>query len=166
MNPAAMPPLLSCGLSEPNPVTLALRNDLGSNINHLKTLNLRFRCFLAKVHELERRNKLLEKQLQAAQGLRRNRLGRTRAVATQTLLDCYSYSVGSYGYTPSSTYTPGSGFSPSTGSGYTPGAGFSNTASGYTPGASFSLGIGTGSSYTPGAGFPAGSGYTPGAGSG
>ncbi|XP_029434089.1 intermediate filament family orphan 2 isoform X3 [Rhinatrema bivittatum] len=45
-------------------VTLALRNDLGSNINLLKTLNVRFRCFLAKVHELERRNRLLEKQLQ------------------------------------------------------------------------------------------------------
>ncbi|XP_059511605.1 intermediate filament family orphan 2 isoform X2 [Stegostoma tigrinum] len=165
MNPAAMPPLLSCGLSEPNPVTLALRNDLGSNINHLKTLNLRFRCFLAKVHELERRNKLLEKQLQAAQGLRRNRLGRTRAVATQTLLDCYSYSVGGYSYTPSSTYTPGAGFSSGTGSGYTPGAVYSpGTGSGYTPGAGFSPG--TGSGYTPGAGFSpgTGSGYTPGAG--
>nr|XP_014340105.1 PREDICTED: intermediate filament family orphan 2 [Latimeria chalumnae] len=46
--------------------TMALRNDLGSNIHVLKTLNLRFRCFLAKVHELERRNKLLEKQLQHA----------------------------------------------------------------------------------------------------
>uniref|UniRef100_A0A3P9KAH7 IF rod domain-containing protein n=1 Tax=Oryzias latipes TaxID=8090 RepID=A0A3P9KAH7_ORYLA len=44
----------------------ALRNDLGSNISVLKTLNLRFRCFLAKVHELERRNKVLEKQLQQA----------------------------------------------------------------------------------------------------
>ncbi|XP_017264452.1 intermediate filament family orphan 2 isoform X1 [Kryptolebias marmoratus] len=47
-------------------VTSALRNDLGSNIHVLKTLNLRFRCFLAKVHELERRNKLLEGQLQQA----------------------------------------------------------------------------------------------------
>lgn len=45
---------------------MALRNDLGSNISVLKTLNLRFRCFLAKVHELERRNKILEKQLQQA----------------------------------------------------------------------------------------------------
>ncbi|KAM5132518.1 intermediate filament family orphan 2 [Mantella aurantiaca] len=45
-------------------VTTALRNDLGSNIHVLKTLNVRFRCFLAKVHELERRNRLLEKQLQ------------------------------------------------------------------------------------------------------
>ncbi|KAE8594712.1 hypothetical protein XENTR_v10019760 [Xenopus tropicalis] len=44
--------------------TMALRNDLGSNIHVLKTLNVRFRCFLAKVHELERRNRLLEKQLQ------------------------------------------------------------------------------------------------------
>lgn len=48
----------------PPPATMALRNDLGSNISVLKTLNLRFRCFLAKVHELERRNKTLEKQLQ------------------------------------------------------------------------------------------------------
>ncbi|KAM6214942.1 non-homologous end joining factor IFFO1 isoform 3-T3 [Rhynchocyon petersi] len=48
------------------PAAMALRNDLGSNINVLKTLNLRFRCFLAKVHELERRNRLLEKQLQQA----------------------------------------------------------------------------------------------------
>ncbi|XP_076864194.1 non-homologous end joining factor IFFO1 isoform X2 [Brachyhypopomus gauderio] len=48
------------------PAAVALRNDLGSNISVLKTLNLRFRCFLAKVHELERRNKALEKQLQQA----------------------------------------------------------------------------------------------------
>uniref|UniRef100_UPI00359018D4 intermediate filament family orphan 2-like isoform X3 n=1 Tax=Myxine glutinosa TaxID=7769 RepID=UPI00359018D4 len=40
-----------------------LRSDLGSNISLLKTLNLRFRCFLARVHELERRNRLLEKQV-------------------------------------------------------------------------------------------------------
>ncbi|XP_048359652.1 non-homologous end joining factor IFFO1 isoform X3 [Sphaerodactylus townsendi] len=50
----------------PPPPAMALRNDLGSNINVLKTLNLRFRCFLAKVHELERRNRQLEKQLQQA----------------------------------------------------------------------------------------------------
>ncbi|XP_035235238.1 intermediate filament family orphan 1 [Anguilla anguilla] len=50
----------------PAPAAMALRNDLGSNISVLKTLNLRFRCFLAKVHELERRNKILEKQLQQA----------------------------------------------------------------------------------------------------
>lgn len=48
----------------PPPAAAALRNDLGSNISVLKTLNLRFRCFLAKVHELERRNKALETQLQ------------------------------------------------------------------------------------------------------
>ncbi|XP_026999629.2 non-homologous end joining factor IFFO1 isoform X3 [Tachysurus fulvidraco] len=50
----------------PPPPAAALRNDLGSNICVLKTLNLRFRCFLAKVHELERRNKALENQLQQA----------------------------------------------------------------------------------------------------
>ncbi|XP_054242690.1 non-homologous end joining factor IFFO1 isoform X1 [Indicator indicator] len=50
----------------PPPPAMALRNDLGSNISVLKTLNLRFRCFLAKVHELERRNRQLEKQLQQA----------------------------------------------------------------------------------------------------
>lgn len=50
----------------PPPAAAALRNDLGSNISVLKTLNLRFRCFLAKVHELERRNKALETQLQQA----------------------------------------------------------------------------------------------------
>ncbi|KAL7864798.1 hypothetical protein AOLI_G00162180 [Acnodon oligacanthus] len=54
-------------------VSSALRNDLGSNIHVLKTLNLRFRCFLAKVHELERRNKLLETQLQHAQEVSRHR---------------------------------------------------------------------------------------------
>ncbi|XP_052000716.1 intermediate filament family orphan 2-like isoform X2 [Xyrauchen texanus] len=52
----------------PPPTAMALRNDLGSNISVLKTLNLRFRCFLAKVHELERRNKILELQLQQALG--------------------------------------------------------------------------------------------------
>uniref|UniRef100_A0A8D0HC85 Intermediate filament family orphan 1 n=1 Tax=Sphenodon punctatus TaxID=8508 RepID=A0A8D0HC85_SPHPU len=50
----------------PPAAAMALRNDLGSNIHVLKTLNLRFRCFLAKVHELERRNRQLEKQLQQA----------------------------------------------------------------------------------------------------
>ncbi|XP_043935509.1 non-homologous end joining factor IFFO1 isoform X2 [Protopterus annectens] len=62
---------------------MALRNDLGSNINVLKTLNLRFRCFLAKVHELERRNKILEKQLQQAlEGSRKKSLTRDQAVQT------------------------------------------------------------------------------------
>lgn len=56
------------------PVTAALRNDLGSNIHLLKGLNVRFRCFLAKVHELERRNRLLEKQLAAQQCERDRRL--------------------------------------------------------------------------------------------
>ncbi|RVE73118.1 hypothetical protein OJAV_G00046420 [Oryzias javanicus] len=65
-------------------VTSALRNDLGSNIHVLKTLNLRFRCFLAKVHELERRNKLLESQLQQALQRPQYRHPFAREVAVQT----------------------------------------------------------------------------------
>lgn len=65
-------------------VTSALRNDLGSNIHVLKTLNLRFRCFLAKVHELERRNKLLESQLQQALQQARYKALFSREQATQT----------------------------------------------------------------------------------
>ncbi|XP_059183410.1 intermediate filament family orphan 2 [Centropristis striata] len=65
-------------------VTSALRNDLGSNIHVLKTLNLRFRCFLAKVHELERRNKLLESQLQQALLKAQYRHLYAREVAVQT----------------------------------------------------------------------------------
>lgn len=65
-------------------VTSALRNDLGSNIHVLKTLNLRFRCFLAKVHELERRNKLLEGQLQLALQRTQYRHLYAREVAVQT----------------------------------------------------------------------------------
>ncbi|XP_008288106.1 intermediate filament family orphan 2 isoform X1 [Stegastes partitus] len=65
-------------------VTSALRNDLGSNIHVLKTLNLRFRCFLAKVHELERRNKLLEGQLQQALQRTQYRHLYAREVAVQT----------------------------------------------------------------------------------
>ncbi|XP_026784191.3 non-homologous end joining factor IFFO1 isoform X1 [Pangasianodon hypophthalmus] len=63
-----LPPLPFLPLPPPAapPGAAALRNDLGSNISVLKTLNLRFRCFLAKVHELERRNKALEIQLQQA----------------------------------------------------------------------------------------------------
>ncbi|XP_053307889.1 intermediate filament family orphan 2 [Spea bombifrons] len=63
--------LFADGLMEPGPgappgaAAVTLRNDLGSNIHALKTLNVRFRCFLARVHELERRNRLLEKQLQS-----------------------------------------------------------------------------------------------------
>lgn len=68
----------------PGPVTSALRNDLGSNIHVLKTLNLRFRCFLAKVHELERRNKLLESQLQQALQRPQCRHPFGREVAVQT----------------------------------------------------------------------------------
>ncbi|TRY87057.1 hypothetical protein DNTS_009149, partial [Danionella cerebrum] len=67
--------------------TSALRNDLGSNIHVLKTLNLRFRCFLSKVHELERRNKLLETQLQHAQERARYRQLFSRDQAVQTNLD-------------------------------------------------------------------------------
>uniref|UniRef100_A0AAV2M4E3 IF rod domain-containing protein n=1 Tax=Knipowitschia caucasica TaxID=637954 RepID=A0AAV2M4E3_KNICA len=76
-----------CALpSTPHPpvVSSALRNDLGSNIHVLKTLNLRFRCFLAKVHELERRNKLLETQLQQAQQRHQYRSLYVRDVAVQT----------------------------------------------------------------------------------
>ncbi|KAM8916212.1 intermediate filament family orphan 2 isoform 2-T2 [Spinachia spinachia] len=65
-------------------VPSALRNDLGSNIHVLKTLNLRFRCFLAKVHELERRNKLLESQLQQALLRTHYRHLYAREVAVQT----------------------------------------------------------------------------------
>ena len=65
-------------------VTSALRNDLGSNIHVLKTLNLRFRCFLAKVHELERRNKLLESKLQQALQRPLYRHLYAREVAVQT----------------------------------------------------------------------------------
>ncbi|XP_061114451.1 intermediate filament family orphan 2 [Conger conger] len=65
-------------------VTSALRNDLGSNIHVLKTLNLRFRCFLAKVHELERRNKLLENRLQQALEDSRYRALFSRDQAVQT----------------------------------------------------------------------------------
>ncbi|XP_053307145.1 non-homologous end joining factor IFFO1 [Spea bombifrons] len=58
----------------------ALRNDFGSNISVLKTLNLRFRCFLAKVHELERKNRSLERALERAKGVRP--LTRDQAVQT------------------------------------------------------------------------------------
>ncbi|KAL2104159.1 hypothetical protein ACEWY4_001027 [Coilia grayii] len=70
-------------------VTSALRNDLGSNIHVLKTLNLRFRCFLAKVHELERRNKLLETQLQQALQQARYKALFCREQATQTFDTAY-----------------------------------------------------------------------------
>ncbi|XP_034997100.1 non-homologous end joining factor IFFO1 isoform X2 [Zootoca vivipara] len=83
----APPASLSAGSAFPAPpAAMALRNDLGSNIHVLKTLNLRFRCFLAKVHELERRNRQLEKQLQQALeegGARRSSLQR-RDQAVQT----------------------------------------------------------------------------------
>ncbi|CAJ1050495.1 intermediate filament family orphan 2 isoform X2 [Xyrichtys novacula] len=79
------PPGSICGVpTGSGAVTSALRNDLGSNIHVLKTLNLRFRCFLAKVHELERRNKLLENQLQKALQKQQQRHFFTREVAVQT----------------------------------------------------------------------------------
>ncbi|KAJ7306601.1 hypothetical protein JRQ81_009990 [Phrynocephalus forsythii] len=74
---------------DPPPPPPSLRTELGSNLHLLKGLNVRFRCFLAKVHELERRNRLLEKQLQAlqeserARRLRYQRFPRHRAVQTE-----------------------------------------------------------------------------------
>ncbi|KAJ8372051.1 hypothetical protein AAFF_G00295140 [Aldrovandia affinis] len=81
---SAVPVSGASGASSGAAVTSALRNDLGSNIHVLKTLNLRFRCFLAKVHELERRNKLLESQLQQALEESRYRTVYTREQAVQT----------------------------------------------------------------------------------
>ncbi|XP_031703485.1 intermediate filament family orphan 2 isoform X2 [Anarrhichthys ocellatus] len=78
------PPGAVCNPTGSGAVTSALRNDLGSNIHVLKALNLRFRCFLAKVHELERRNKLLESQLQQAQLKTQYRHLYAREVAVQT----------------------------------------------------------------------------------
>ncbi|XP_053339319.1 intermediate filament family orphan 2 isoform X1 [Clarias gariepinus] len=72
------------GASAGSGVSSALRNDLGSNISVLKTLNLRFRCFLAKVHELERRNQVLETQLQEAleESRYKSLLSREQAIQT------------------------------------------------------------------------------------
>nr|XP_061794713.1 intermediate filament family orphan 2-like isoform X1 [Nerophis lumbriciformis] len=82
--PDAPPPPAPTGGGQAPAGTSALRNDLGSNIHVLKTLNLRFRCFLAKVHELERRNRLLESQLQQALQRPQYRGLYGREVAVQT----------------------------------------------------------------------------------
>ncbi|XP_016135682.1 intermediate filament family orphan 2-like isoform X2 [Sinocyclocheilus grahami] len=85
--PVGMNEACAAGSGSGAMATSALRNDLGSNIHVLKTLNLRFRCFLSKVHELERRNKLLEIQLQHAQEQSRYRLLFSREQAVQTNLE-------------------------------------------------------------------------------
>ncbi|XP_073679157.1 intermediate filament family orphan 2 isoform X1 [Garra rufa] len=85
--PIGMNEACAVGIGSGAMATSALRNDLGSNIHALKTLNLRFRCFLSKVHELERRNKLLEIQLQHAQERSRYRLLFSREQAVQTNLE-------------------------------------------------------------------------------
>ncbi|XP_016361083.1 intermediate filament family orphan 2-like isoform X2 [Sinocyclocheilus anshuiensis] len=85
--PVGMNEACTAGSGSGAMATSALRNDLGSNIHVLKTLNLRFRCFLSKVHELERRNKLLEIQLQHAQEQSRYRLLFSREQAVQTNLE-------------------------------------------------------------------------------
>ncbi|XP_078393996.1 non-homologous end joining factor IFFO1-like [Cetorhinus maximus] len=115
-------------LSGPYPPTMALRNDLGSNISVLKTLNLRFRCFLAKVHELERRNRALEKQLQQ-QSLRGVGRTSTRDQAVQTGLPS--------GLSLSQARAPGLGL----GQGLGPGLG-----QGLGPGVGPGLSLGPGSS--------------------
>ncbi|XP_060046179.1 non-homologous end joining factor IFFO1 isoform X3 [Erinaceus europaeus] len=85
LSPAGPAPYSPAGPGRVPPAAMALRNDLGSNISVLKTLNLRFRCFLAKVHELERRNRLLEKQLQQAlEEGKQGRRGPRRDQAVQT----------------------------------------------------------------------------------
>ncbi|KAM6434940.1 intermediate filament family orphan 2 isoform 2-T2 [Liasis olivaceus] len=86
--PAAAAALAEGGGGAPPAAASALRSELGSHLHLLKGLNVRFRCFLAKVHELERRNRLLERQLQAAQPgelerrLRYRRFPRHQAVQT------------------------------------------------------------------------------------
>ncbi|XP_069467178.1 intermediate filament family orphan 2 isoform X3 [Ambystoma mexicanum] len=47
-----------------SPVPSALRDDLGTDIHMLQTLNVRFRRFLSRVHDLERRNRTLEGRLE------------------------------------------------------------------------------------------------------
>ncbi|KAG7484763.1 hypothetical protein MATL_G00053590, partial [Megalops atlanticus] len=84
VNGVALVPVSRVSPTGSGAVPSALRNDLGSNIHVLKTLNLRFRCFLAKVHELERRNKLLENQLQRALDQTRYRSLYARETAVQT----------------------------------------------------------------------------------
>ncbi|XP_035289614.1 intermediate filament family orphan 2-like isoform X3 [Anguilla anguilla] len=80
----AVVPVSGASTTGSGAVHSALRNDLGSNIHVLKTLNLRFRCFLAKVHELERRNKLLESQLHQALEQKRYKSLYARETAVQT----------------------------------------------------------------------------------
>ncbi|XP_069096228.1 intermediate filament family orphan 2 isoform X2 [Pleurodeles waltl] len=58
---SARGPLLA---APPSPVPSALRDDLGSDIHLLQTLNVRFRRFLSRVHDLERRNRTLEGRLE------------------------------------------------------------------------------------------------------
>ncbi|KAM4806658.1 intermediate filament family orphan 2 isoform X2 [Urocitellus parryii] len=108
----------------PSPVTAALRDDLGSNIHLLKGLNVRFRCFLAKVHELERRNRLLEKQLEQQQSERDRRLRYktfSREQAVQTGPELLRPPV------------PGSGHGGGHGSGPAPGANANAVALGCLP---------------------------------
>ncbi|XP_062842960.1 intermediate filament family orphan 2 [Trichomycterus rosablanca] len=62
----------------------ALRDDLSDNTHALKTLNFRFRRFLNRVHELERRNKALENELQQAVNRTLYHGFFTRDVAVQT----------------------------------------------------------------------------------
>ncbi len=86
--PVGMNEACAAGSGSGAMATSALRNDLGSNIHALKTLNLRFRCFLSKVHELERRNKLLEIQLQHAQEQSRYRLLFSRSKRSRRTSSC------------------------------------------------------------------------------
>uniref|UniRef100_UPI00358DE28D intermediate filament family orphan 2 n=1 Tax=Myxine glutinosa TaxID=7769 RepID=UPI00358DE28D len=42
--------------------------DMGKDLHTMKLLNIRLRCFLVKVHELERKNRLLETEVRALRG--------------------------------------------------------------------------------------------------
>ncbi|XP_013916765.1 PREDICTED: intermediate filament family orphan 2-like [Thamnophis sirtalis] len=102
-------------LEEPPPAAAsALRSELGSHLHLLKGLNVRFRSFLAKVHELERRNRLLEKQLQAAQvGERERRLRYRRFPRHQAVQTDPEPPLGPSSFAPSSSSSAPSAAAPS-----------------------------------------------------
>ncbi|XP_032088198.1 intermediate filament family orphan 2 isoform X1 [Thamnophis elegans] len=102
-------------LEEPPPAAAsALRSELGSHLHLLKGLNVRFRSFLAKVHELERRNRLLEKQLQAAQvGERERRLRYRHFPRHQAVQTDPEPPLGPSSFAPSSSSSAPSAAAPS-----------------------------------------------------
>uniref|UniRef100_A0A8C4QHR8 IF rod domain-containing protein n=1 Tax=Eptatretus burgeri TaxID=7764 RepID=A0A8C4QHR8_EPTBU len=69
--------------------------DMGKDLHTMKLLNIRLRCFLVKVHELERKNRLLETEVRTLRGRFGLPLGPTSASSEESSMGEFGEGLGS-----------------------------------------------------------------------